>query len=233
MDIEAAISNYGSLRGSVCWDLGAHFGIYTVGMAFAVGPTGHVYGFEPNPASFARCEHHVRRNALDWVKIFNFGVSDAEGALDLLVGRGLVCASTSHFVYEDERPKPDVPRVRVRLVMLDSLVERGEVLPPHFIKVDVEGHGAKALKGAQRTITAHLPIIVMSFHSLWERDGTRELLEHLGYKPYGTAGAELGWDASLYRTAVLTARPPDEAQTRLKTGEVMDSNSRNPSSTAS
>ena len=209
MDIEAAILHHGSLRGRVCWDLGAHFGIYTVGMAFAVGQEGHVYGFEPDPVSFARCRRHVRMNKLDWVTIFNLAVSDSDGARELLVGPNLG-AATSHFAYEDEHQNPDERKVQVNLTTLDSLVESGEILPPDFIKVDVEGHGAKALKGAQRTIAAHLPTMVMSFHSLWERDGTRELLDPLGYRAYGSAGMEMDWDATLYRTVVLRSRRTEE-----------------------
>src|SRR4051794_29366016 len=57
VDVEAAIQRQGDLRGMTCWDLGTHYGIYTVGMALAVGPTGEVAGFEPDPASYARCRY--------------------------------------------------------------------------------------------------------------------------------------------------------------------------------
>src|SRR5438105_10018315 len=67
VDVDVAIRGYGSIRGMTCWDLGAHFGIYTVGMAMAVGRDGQVVGFEPNPASFDRCRRHVRMNRLSWV----------------------------------------------------------------------------------------------------------------------------------------------------------------------
>ena len=41
----------GDLTGWSCWDLGAHFGLYSVGLALGVGPTGEVAGFEPTPLS--------------------------------------------------------------------------------------------------------------------------------------------------------------------------------------
>src|SRR5713226_6755785 len=45
-DVEQAIRLHGSIVGAACWDLGAHFGIYAVGMAMAVGATGQVAAFE-------------------------------------------------------------------------------------------------------------------------------------------------------------------------------------------
>ncbi|MSU65186.1 MAG: hypothetical protein EXS38_03585 [Opitutus sp.] len=48
----------GDIRGWTCWDLGAHFGLYSVGLARRVGPAGQVAAFEPNPISFARLQRH-------------------------------------------------------------------------------------------------------------------------------------------------------------------------------
>jgi len=202
LDVEAAIHLHGSIRGATCWDLGTHFGIYTVGMAMAVGSEGQVAGFEPDPISFKRCQRHVQMNSLSWVKLFNAAVSESEGSSSLLLSQG-VGASTSHFAYEDEQPESTIAKVTVQTVVLDKLVEGGEIRPAQFIKVDVEGHGAKALSGARRTISAHRPTIVMSFHSQWELDGTREILEPLGCRSFTVEGEELEWPASIFRTTVL------------------------------
>lgn len=202
LDVEAAIRLHGSIRGATCWDLGTHFGIYTVGMAMAVGSEGQVAGFEPDPISFKRCQRHVQMNSLSWVKLFNAAVSQSEGSSSLICSQG-AGASTSHFAYEDERPDSTFAKVTVQTVVLDKLVEGGEIRPAQFIKVDVEGHGAKALLGARQTITAHRPTIVMSFHSQWELDGSREILEPLGYRAFTVEGKELEWSASIFRTTVL------------------------------
>src|SRR6516165_9447744 len=88
IEVEAAIRRQGDLRGATCWDLGTHFGIYTVGLAMAVGPTGQVVGFEPDPVSFARCQRHVRMNRLGWVKLYNAAVSSTVGSAVLLLHQG-------------------------------------------------------------------------------------------------------------------------------------------------
>ena len=202
LDVEAAIHLHGSVLGATCWDLGTHFGIYTVGMAKAVGSEGQIAGFEPDPISFKRCQLHVQMNSLSQVKLFNAAVSESEGSSSLILSQG-AGASTSHFAYEDEQPNTTTDKVKVQTVVLDKLVERGEIRPPQFIKVDVEGHGAKALSGARQTIAAHHPTIVMSFHSQRELDGTREILEPLGYRSFTVEGKEIEWSASLFRTTVL------------------------------
>jgi len=202
MDIEAAIRAHGSVAGACCWDLGAHFGIYTVGMALAVGPTGRVFAFEPDPVSFARCKRHIQMNGLSWVRAFNAAASDAEGTAQLIVSNGLG-DSTSHLKYEEETLPIPGSTITIALVSLDTLVDRKEVDPPNFIKVDVEGHAAKALAGARRSIQRMRPTLVISFHSRSELDGSRLALEPLGYSAFESNGAELTWADCLYRTAIL------------------------------
>ena len=202
LDVEAAIRLHGSIRGATCWDLGTHFGIYTVGMAIAVGSEGQVAGFEPDPISFKRCQRHIQMNSLRWVKLFNAAVSDSVGSSSLILNQG-AGASTSHVAYEGEQPDNTIVKVTVQTVVIDKLVEDGKIRPADFIKVDVEGHGAKALLGARQTIAAHRPTIVMSFHSQWELDGTREILEPLGYRSFTVEGKELEWSASISHTTVL------------------------------
>jgi FkbM family methyltransferase len=138
-EVEQAILQVGDLRGAACWDLGTHFGIFTIGLAFAVGPEGQVAGFEPDPASFARCQRHVRMNQLNQVKLFNTAASETSGTADLLLYNGQG-TTASHLAYPGEGGKGAV-RLQVNSVRLDDLVEAGEIRPPQLIKVDVEGHG--------------------------------------------------------------------------------------------
>jgi FkbM family methyltransferase len=202
MDVEEAIRNHGAMEGASCWDLGAHFGIYAVGMGMAVGPTGQVAAFEPNPVAFAKCARHVRMNHLHWVKLFNAGVADHQGPDVLILGSD-ADSSSAHVAYEDEPSDSISKTVSVNLLKLDSLVDTDEIRLPDFIKVDVEGRGAHALAGAFRSISASRPTIVMSFHSRWELEGTKQLLAPLEYAGHDPSGTRLAWDDCLYRTVIL------------------------------
>jgi hypothetical protein len=55
-DVLAATLYIPTLDDVVFWDFGAHFGIYTEGMAMQVGPTRQVGAFEPDPGAFHRLQ---------------------------------------------------------------------------------------------------------------------------------------------------------------------------------
>lgn len=178
--LQQAFIDLGEITGWHCWDLGAHYGIYTVGLARRVGPQGSVAAFEPNPLSYARLERHCRVNGLTWVKTFRAAVSDAGGSADLLT-YGDLRSTVTHLAYEGETLGVETRPVPVQTFVLDDLVERGELRAPDFVKVDVEGHGHKALAGAAKTLAKARPVLIVAFHSPNEVQGVLEVLEPLGY----------------------------------------------------
>ena len=94
----------------------------------------------------------------------------------------------------------------IKLIVLDELVARNEIRAPDFIKVDVEGDGANALRGAAQSIRLSRPTIVMSFHSQDELIGSRNLLAPLGYSPVSICDSPRPWEECLYRTATLRSK---------------------------
>jgi FkbM family methyltransferase len=191
-DLEPALARLANRIGASCWDFGAHFGIHAVGMAMSAGPTGQVAAFEPDPVAFDRLRYHVRRNRLENVVLFQAAVSDKPGSLKLIATNGLG-SSMSHFQYEDEEISANTPLLEVETVVADDLVSAGRIRPPDLIKVDLQGHGARALTGAASSIRAHRPVIVFSNHSKWELEGTRALLDPMGYRVYSQKGEPIEW----------------------------------------
>jgi FkbM family methyltransferase len=181
-DVQAAMLALGGgdIRGWVCWDLGAHFGLYSVGLARRVGPAGEVAAFEPNPLSFARLERHRRMNDLSWLKLYRAAVSDQSGTAELFT-YGNLASTTTHLRYEGETRASDIAPLSVQTIRLDELVKAGELRPPQFVKIDVEGHGHHAVRGMAETLAASRPIVLMAFHSRQEREETRAVLDPLGY----------------------------------------------------
>jgi FkbM family methyltransferase len=163
------------------WDLGSHYGLYTVGLARRVGPTGSVAAFEPNPLSFTRLQLHVRRNRLTNTSLFPQAVSNVAGDARFFLYEGME-TTTSHLAYENETWNESIPTMQVSTVTLDSLVETGRIRLPDFIKVDVEGHGAAALAGAAHSLAQARPILLIGFHSQVEVDGIMEILAPLKYR---------------------------------------------------
>lgn len=180
-DMERAILSLGDLTGKTCWDLGAHFGYYSIGLAQRVGPTGQVASFEPFPSSFSRLERHRRMNRLDWLRVFPCAASDRTGLQEFFTDT-TEGDTAVHLAYEGEARTAATPTISVPTVRLDDLVARGEIRPPDLIKIDVEGHGHRALAGALESVRRKRPVILMGFHSPQEVAGTRELLAPLGYR---------------------------------------------------
>jgi FkbM family methyltransferase len=170
----------GDMRGWACWDLGAHFGLYSIGLARRVGPTGQVAAFEPHPANFARLQRHCAMNRVPWLKCYSAAVSDHARGADLL-SHGDPATTTAHLAYEGEKRTAEISARPVATVRLDDLVQRGELRAPRLVKMDVEGHGHHALAGMRETFSAARPILLAAFHSPQEIAGMMSILAPLRY----------------------------------------------------
>jgi len=211
-DVETAVRLHGDLTGETCWDLGAHFGIHTVGLAKCVGPLGQVCAFEPDPVAYHRLERHVNMNSLQRVKCFNRAVSDQDGQSDMIIS-GELGSTFTHLQYSDEPVNADTPVINIVTQKLDTLVASGEIRAPDFIKVDVQGHGANALRGAIVSLTAKRPTIVFSSHSPDELRGVKALVSKLGYWCYDCDGNRCEWPTDCSANLILIARSsPDQIQ---------------------
>ncbi|MGA2015590.1 MAG: FkbM family methyltransferase [Opitutaceae bacterium] len=182
-EVQAAVERLGngSIRGWSCWDLGAHFGLYSVALAIRAGPGGQVAAFEPNPRSFARLERHRRMNRLECLRTYQAAASDRTGVQELLTYGDLGSTST-HLPYPGEARGDASAPIAIRTLRLDDLVDSGELRPPQFAKVDVEGHGRRAVEGMRKAIAASRPILMVGFHSGEEEEGVLGLLRPLGYR---------------------------------------------------
>jgi FkbM family methyltransferase len=189
----------GSILGWSCWDLGAHVGYYSVALARRVGAGGQVAAFEPNPRSFERLERHRRMNRLPWLKTYQAAVSDETGMSELLTYGDLGSTST-HLRHDGETESAASAPIAVRSMRLDDLVGNGELRAPQFVKVDVEGHGHRALAGMRGAVAASRPVLIVGFHSEREVEGVLAVLGPLGYRweaigePIGDAAIRVGSD---------------------------------------
>jgi FkbM family methyltransferase len=177
--LERAVGHLLTVRGIVFWDFGAHFGIYSVGLALQVGPHGQVIAFEPDPVAFEKLNRHVQMNKLTNIKLYNAAVSSSTGDANLYFPQA-PGSSYSHM-QNDEHDDHTMPKITVKTVSADDLVQSEAISLPHLIKIDVPGHAARAVAGAIKSISISRPIIAISSHSDRELSETRRLLEPLGY----------------------------------------------------
>jgi FkbM family methyltransferase len=121
-------------RAEVIVDLGSHIGT-SIAFFHARYPEARIYGFEPDPATFAKLEANVA--GLDRVTVQQAAVGDAAGE-SVLYASPYSLASSLVASDGDRRPMP------VRTVTVDALgLDRIDLL-----KVDVEGAERHVLAGA-------------------------------------------------------------------------------------
>lgn len=188
--VQTALVRLGDIHGWNCWDLGAHFGFYSIGLARRVGPKGEVAAFEPNPLSFRRLAYHRRLNRLSWLKIYAAAASDQTGRMELYT-YGDLDNTTTHLPYDGETRTNACAPIAVLTLRLDELVAARDLHPPDFVKIDVEGHGHRALAGMKEVVRSKRPILLAALHSPQEAAGIFGILEPLGYasRPVGEFAA--------------------------------------------
>jgi len=163
------------LREDVVYDVGAHAGFSALVFArLAAG--GHVYAFEPSPATFRRLRGNVDLNAAVVTPV-NAGAWGHEGRLRL-AERG------SHSRVIDVDAEVDGPVSDIALLRLDDFAYRDGHRPATLMKIDVEGNAACCLAGARKLLRRSRPrVIIEIHHPLEERDCLAILHEH-GYSTH-------------------------------------------------
>lgn len=176
--------------GSAAVDAGANIGCITALLSRWAGPGGRVFSFEPAPETFDLLERAVRRLALTNVETIRAALSDQPGFAELRVPAGRegienLYEATLEGLPNDARP---ARAIRVRTVRLDDVVNRwaGEI---SFIKIDVEGHEEKVLRGGLETLRRHRPALLIEIDGNLDDPSSSagrvcQTLGQMGYRPY-------------------------------------------------
>lgn len=146
--------------GGVLYDIGANLGFFSVLGARLVGPGGQVFAFEPVPANAAAVRLHADLNQLATVTVLELALGTASGRSTLSIPEDAGWAYLESYA-----PDRDVPsKVDVEVASVDELLGSGRIAPPDVVKLDTEGAELEVLRGMERTISSHHPVIICEMH---------------------------------------------------------------------
>ena len=131
-------------RDQVVLDVGAHHGYYPLMCSRAVGPSGKVVAFEPDPSHHEVLRRNVEMNGLANVKVVQAAVGSRVGTVR----------------FDQNRVRASSRAREVPMTTLDDVVAAHGLPRVDTIKIDVEGHELEVLKGAKRVLAMHPRILV-------------------------------------------------------------------------
>lgn len=151
-------------------DVGANIGTYAIAFSRLVGPEGRIIALEPVPTTFRLLTANVGALPTHNITLLNIAASDRLTCVSMNVptlDSGLDNLYQSRIVEEGS--------LSVLTFPLDSF---GIDRPIRLIKVDVEGHEMKVLRGASRLIERDRPILILE----GDRKEFQAFLGPLGYE---------------------------------------------------
>jgi len=140
-------------KDSVCLDIGANMGVYTIPLAEKAKK---VIAFEPHPDFFRKLKDNVELNKFDNVRLENFALSSEE--------KQAVLHSPPENMANKSATMCDInseltEKVMVNTKTLDSLgIERVD-----FIKIDTDGSDPDVILGGKETINRDKPVILFEY----------------------------------------------------------------------
>lgn len=171
-EAEAEICS-GLLRlGQVVVEAGSNLGSHTLALAQAVGPTGCVHAFEPQPFIHELLSWNVQANHLSHVTIHQACVGSAAGEV-----------SVPDVDYQNPGnfggiALSDVGGHRVPIITIDSM----ELPSLRLLKADVEGMELEVLQGAAETIMRCRPILYLKNDRKDRSEALIRYIQSLGYR---------------------------------------------------
>ena len=128
---------------SIVVDVGANIGTFSLSMASALSQ-GHVFAFEPHPATFGYLKENVALNQLDNITLFQMALGKNEGMVSISnrfkdAQNHILGTQTDDSISVQQKP-------------LDDALKPYDLSHITLLKIDVEGYEVQVLHGAMETL---------------------------------------------------------------------------------
>jgi FkbM family methyltransferase len=142
------------LPGQQAIDVGANYGVYTLSIAQAVGPTGAVWAFEPASGTAAFLEQSISVNNFTHIVLERSALSRVGGTAQLTVN------DHSEFNALVRDAETEGVSETVTLVTLDDCLQRFGWKKIDLLKIDAEGEEANIIEGGRGFFADLSPLIL-------------------------------------------------------------------------
>lgn len=168
-------------HGATVWDLGTYCGASTILFSRTVGPTGMVYGFEPDADNFSALTANLQRYQCDNVRIFEKAIWSHATTLEFEAEGSMGSAAHAAGVHQRR-----VATRQVDAISLDDIACIVGQSNVDVVKMDIEGAELACLEAASERFWALRPQLVIEPHRIRGKLNTAALIKILGRKEYAT-----------------------------------------------
>ncbi len=163
---------------AVMYDVGANLGLYSILLSRMAGPGGYVYSVEASPVALYFLQANLGLNRVPNYEILPVAILGMTDTTEFRINyRNLAVGIAGPIPYLG---KPGHV-INVSALPLDDVIERHDLKPPDFIKMDIEGAEVHAITGMRNTIARYRPAILMELHGQRAARGTLEAIDWSGY----------------------------------------------------
>lgn len=172
--------------GMFLFDVGAHFGVFSLAAAHFGG---RAIAVDPSPMATRMIAVQAKLNhCVDQIRILQATVTEHSGT-----GAMLNSGVFSDGYFKAARGRNDLTPTRA--ITIDEIA--AEFGGPTHIKMDVEGHEAQALCGASVTLRQFSPVLFLELHNEMiiseggDPNSALNKLDELRYRTFGLDGEEI------------------------------------------
>jgi FkbM family methyltransferase len=162
-------------------DIGANVGAYTKELSRLVGPSGHVYSFEPILENFDILQTVIRKANLVNVDPFCAALGAVSEQRQMVIPESR--AFTGFYLAHLAQPGDRGRRMTVDVLTLDELWKKNAMKDLAFIKCDVEGAELDVVRGGLQLIESQRPGWLLEVSRKTSGEVFR-LLQTLNYKAF-------------------------------------------------
>ncbi len=150
--VRALLEQVRQRKADMFLDVGANIGVYSLAVA-KQGVCPRICAFEPDPHNKAQLFANLFLNGWEErVQVFGDAVSDTDGTARMFAFRDPLHPSTGRSSLEGHESSASIKSIPVRKIRLDDVFAdvAGRSI---VVKMDIEGHEAKALAGMKKLLS--------------------------------------------------------------------------------